>query len=92
MTPSARSCAPPRPHERQHPPCERKRELNLEIAAELKRSPYYSLRRITCEFRNGVLTIQGRVPSYFLKQLALALAQRCAKGRATIDDQVEVVT
>ena len=33
-------------------------------------SPYHPLRRLKCRYAEGELTIAGRVPSYFLKQLA----------------------
>ena len=42
-----------------------------DIAEQIFReSPYHPLRTLKCSFREGVLTIVGRVPSYYLKQLA----------------------
>ena len=38
----------------------------------LRNSPYPELWKITCEFYEGVLTLNGVVGSYFLKQLAHA--------------------
>lgn len=38
--------------------------------ARFQRSPYLPLRQITCCFRDGVLSLRGRVPTYYLKQLA----------------------
>jgi hypothetical protein len=42
-----------------------------DIAEQIFReSPYHAIRDLKCNFRDGVLTIAGRVPSYYLKQLA----------------------
>ena len=42
------------------------------VAAEarLLNSPYLELRRVSCEFHEGVLTLRGDVPRYCLKQIA----------------------
>ena len=56
----------------------------------LRRSPYFELRSVSCECHEGVLTLQGRVPSYYLKQLAQALLSELP-GVAQIDNRVEVV-
>ncbi len=39
-------------------------------AVRLQHSPYRSIRRITCEFEGGVLTLHGRVSTFHYKQLA----------------------
>jgi len=39
----------------------------------LRKSPYVPLRNVSCSFREGVLTLCGRVPSYYLKQIAQSL-------------------
>jgi hypothetical protein len=33
-------------------------------------SPYHAVRFLKCDYCDGVLTIQGRLPSYYLKQTA----------------------
>jgi osmotically-inducible protein OsmY len=44
-----------------------------EIAqAALRRSAYFELRNVSCDFSGGVLTLHGCVPTYYLKQLAQA--------------------
>jgi hypothetical protein len=43
-----------------------------------QRSPYLPLRHVTCGFHNGVLTLWGRVPTFYLKQLAQKLAASVA--------------
>ncbi len=46
--------------------------IDVEEAARvrLQLSPYRALRRVTCEFIEGTLILQGRVPTYHYKQLA----------------------
>lgn len=56
----------------------------------LRRSAYSALQQLSCEFRTGVLTLRGRLPSYFLKQVALAVVA-AFEGVERIDDRVEVV-
>jgi hypothetical protein len=44
-----------------------------EIAqAALRRSAYFELHDVACDFSGGVLTLRGRVPTYYLKQIAQA--------------------
>jgi hypothetical protein len=55
----------------------------------LRRSGYLAMQHLSCAFRAGVLTLHGRLPSYYLKQVALAVVAT-VEGVARIDDQVEV--
>ncbi len=61
-----------------------------EIAqAALRRSAYFELREVSCDFHGGVLTLRGRLPSYHLKQLAqTAVAE--VPGVIEVDNRVEV--
>jgi osmotically-inducible protein OsmY len=36
----------------------------------LQQSPHVALREVTCEFRQGLLVLRGRVPTFYHKQLA----------------------
>ncbi len=65
---------------------------NTEELAEssLRRSAYLALRQLSCEFRAGVLTLRGRLPSYYLKQMAQA-AVAAVEGVERVDNQIEVV-
>ena len=36
----------------------------------LKESAYLDLRFVSCQFRDGVVTLSGHVPTYYLKQVA----------------------
>lgn len=55
----------------------------------LRDSSYPALRRLSCCYDAGVLIIQGRVSSYYLKQMAQTLLGRLS-GVRTINNQVEV--
>ncbi len=55
----------------------------------LQASPYHPVRLLKCRFCDGVLTITGRVPSFYLKQLAqntVASLQEVER----VDNRVEV--
>ena len=56
----------------------------------LRRSSYFELREVSCDFSGGVLTLQGRVPSYHLKQLAQASVAN-VPGVVEVRNRVEVV-
>ena len=45
---------------------------------------------ITCEFREGTLTLRGRVPTYFLKQAARSLARE-VRGVRAVDNRIDVI-
>jgi hypothetical protein len=59
--------------------------------SRLRCSAYLPVRRLSCEFRAGVLTVRGRLPSYYLKQVALAEVA-AVEGVRRIDDQVQVAS
>jgi osmotically-inducible protein OsmY len=63
-----------------------------EIAeATLRRSAYIELRNISCDFSGGILTLCGRVPSYYLKQLAQASVAE-VPGVIEVHNRVEVTS
>ena len=62
----------------------------VQAEALLRASPYLPLRNLICEYHEGVLTIRGRVPTFYLKQLAQAYLQKLAIAEE-INNQVEVV-
>lgn len=55
----------------------------------LQHSPYRSIRRISCRFENGVLTLVGQVPTFHHKQLAQT-AVAGLSGVNQVDNQIEV--
>jgi hypothetical protein len=75
--------APPRPN----PP-----QRILEGAESCLRSnPYLALKNVTCDYREGVLTLRGCLPSYYLKQIAQTAVARVASG-VRIINEIEVVS
>jgi osmotically-inducible protein OsmY len=65
------------------------REIAEMARATLRRSAYFELRDLSCDFSGGVLTLTGQVPSYHLKQLAQATVAD-VPGVVEIDNHVEV--
>jgi len=48
-------------------------DLGLEAEHRLWGSGYLVLRDVSCEAQAGIMRLQGRLPSYYLKQMAQAL-------------------
>lgn len=48
-------------------------EMTREVYARLATCPYLPIRRLDCECRNGVITLLGQVPTFYLKQVAQTL-------------------
>lgn len=48
----------------------------VDVRCRLRASPYLALRRVRCEQHDGQMVLSGRVPTYYLKQLAQAIAMR----------------
>jgi osmotically-inducible protein OsmY len=55
------------------------------VERRLRESGYRCLRTIRCEDRQGVLTLRGRVPSFYHKQVAQALVAAVAPVAAVVD-------
>ncbi len=58
--------------------------------ARLRESSILAGHPISCRFREGTLTLRGRVPTYFLKQMAQELVARI-EGVKRVDNQLDVV-
>lgn len=56
----------------------------------LQHSAYLELRNVSCDFYEGVLTLRGHVPSYYLKQLAQSLLCEL-DGVLELNNHLEVV-
>lgn len=65
----------------------------VEMAAEarLAGSPYHELRRVSCRFAEGILTLIGHVSTYYLKQIAQHTVGQI-EGVAGIDNRLSVVS
>ena len=76
------------------PPDQNSMQETEAILAEAKTrfllSPYHELHAVNCDFHNGVLTLRGRVPSSFLKQIAQTIVFSMERIEA-IDNRLEVV-
>jgi len=68
------------------------RELAMEEQAqsELSSSKYLGVRRLSCQVRRGVLTLNGRVPSFYLKQVAQSLLRRYLERGIILEDRLDV--
>jgi osmotically-inducible protein OsmY len=62
------------------------------VAAEAKllSSQYAEIRRVSCRFHEGTLTLRGYVSRYYLKQIAQSIVSQLA-GVVQIDNKVQVV-
>jgi osmotically-inducible protein OsmY len=45
-------------------------DIEERVRVQLQHSPYRAIRRVTCRFDDGELTLEGRVPTFHYKQLA----------------------
>ena len=67
----------------------REDSIASKVLALLRSSSYPELRRLDCTVTNGVLAVRGRLPSFYLKQLALSVIANVA-GLDRFDDGIEV--
>lgn len=65
-------------------------ELVGAVNRELTDSPYGEVRSVRCGVSEGVLTLSGEVPTFYLKQLAQSTARRAA-GDSLIRNRIEVL-
>lgn len=56
---------------------------------QLEHSAYRTIRRVSCSFHDGVLTLTGHVPTFHHKQLAQTAVAGLA-GVNQVDNQIEV--
>jgi osmotically-inducible protein OsmY len=55
----------------------------------LRCNSYLALQNVCCEYRDGILTLRGRLPTYYLKQMAQAAVAR-VEGLGRIVNEIEV--
>jgi hypothetical protein len=65
-------------------------DISKQAEALLQSHSTLALRRISCECRNGRLILKGRVPSFYLKQVAQA-ALAALVGMVELENRLEVV-
>ena len=56
----------------------------------LRHNPYLALKNVQCDFHEGVLTLRGCLPTYYLKQMAQA-AVGPVSGIQRIVNEIEVM-
>jgi hypothetical protein len=56
----------------------------------LRSSSYYALRHLSCELEDNVLTLCGKVPSYYEKQLAQNLVLQQLTDEVILENRLEV--
>jgi hypothetical protein len=66
------------------------RHLESLVRADLRQSPYDEVGRVTCTLKERVLTLTGRVSSYYLKQIAQRIALARLNGMVTVVNELEV--
>ena len=57
--------------------------------ARLRSNAYLALKNVTCDYHDGVLTLRGCLPTYYLKQLAQEAVGRPEGVRVV--NEIEVV-
>ena len=56
----------------------------------LRSNAYLALKNVTCDYHDGVLTLRGCLPTYYLKQLAQEAVGR-PEGVRRVVNEIEVV-
>jgi osmotically-inducible protein OsmY len=64
--------------------------LALEVEHRLRRSGYLALRDVSCDLYVGTVRLRGRLPSYYLKQVAQAIVSEIA-GVHQVINHIEIV-
>jgi osmotically-inducible protein OsmY len=59
--------------------------------SRLRGNSYLALKNVSCEYRNGVLTLRGCLPTYYLKQIAQAVVGRLDGVQHIVND-IEVMS
>lgn len=54
----------------------------------LRHNAYLALKNVECEFQDGVLTLRGCLPSYYLKQMAQAAVGQVAGIQQIVNEIV----
>src|SRR5688572_7753770 len=57
----------------------------------LRSNSYLALKNVSCDYHDGVLTLRGCLPSYYLKQIAQTAVAQVA-GAIRIVNEIEVIS
>ena len=63
--------------------------IEASVQARLRQSTYPSLRRISCRLGDSAVILRGRVPSYYLKQIAQNVVA-AVDGVSVVQNELEV--
>jgi osmotically-inducible protein OsmY len=74
-----------------HQDVESSLDIEEQARVRLQHSPYRAIRRVSCRYDEGVLTLIGRVPTFHYKQLAQT-AVTDLDGIRVIVNEIEVDT
>ena len=62
------------------------------VERRLRESMYPSLRTVRCQFKDGLLTLRGIVPTFYVKQVIFSLVEDLESERIKgINDEIDVV-
>ena len=70
--------------------CECENALEADANALLGKSSYRAVRHVSCEVCGCVLILRGRVPSFYMKQIAQEEVRQLLDGSLVIQNQLEV--
>jgi osmotically-inducible protein OsmY len=59
--------------------------------ASLRSNSYLALKNVSCELDQGVLTLRGCVPSYYLREMAHETVERLDGVRSVVNE-IEVIS
>ncbi len=65
-------------------------ELLERVLSSLCRRNYHAYRKLQIDVRDGIVIVQGRVPSYYLRQVAVECIKH-VPGVSRLEDLMEVV-
>jgi hypothetical protein len=65
-------------------------DIAARVQEGLRQSEIRTLRQVTCDYDNGVVTLRGRVPSFYLRQMVLTCVRSRLDAGIEIDDQLSV--
>ena len=68
-------------------------QASLQAVAEraLRSGPYPALKKLSCDYRGGVLVLRGCLPSYYLKQIAQEVVAHQFDHGGRLENRIEVV-
>ncbi|MHB8899253.1 MAG: BON domain-containing protein [Thermoguttaceae bacterium] len=88
LTPRAKARS--QPVEQEAGPSKERQVVQAEAQSRLRNSGCHALRLVSCDFHEGVRTLRGQLPSFYLKQVAQELVRQ-VDGAEEVNKHLEVV-